>query len=268
MQQKKQSLNKNIDFKTTSSLERKFKNIVRSKASIYFAHSILSNFMVGKLLKFFKIRWNFFGGKFDYSLVSDKDAAKIFWGIWESAEIRFAKRFAFSSTIIELGSSVGVTLGVLSNIRQHTKFICIEAASENFEKLNSLKTLLPTNNEYILVNKAIAYGVDKVSFEFTSATGSKINEKSTELGSYVDAITLSDVLEENQIESEYTLIADIEGAEEAVFFKDEAALKKCVLIIAELENTSSHTIDEQISKLQDIGFGITERYGCVVVMSR
>ena len=118
------------------------------------------------------------------------------------------------------------------------------------------------------MNKAIAYGVDKVFFEFTTATGSKINEKGTESGSYVDATTLSDVLEENQIDSEYTLLADIEGAEAAVFFEDEAALKKCVLIIAELENTPSHTIDEQINKLQDIGFRLTERYGCVVVMSR
>ena len=266
MQQKKQNENKNIDLKTTS-LERKLKRLVSPNIKSFLLYFLLNSY-VGKALKFFKIRWNLFGGKFDYSLVSDKDAAKIFWGIWESAEIRFAKRFAFSSTIIELGSSVGVTLGVLSNIRQHTKFICIEASLENFEKLNSLKLLLPTNNEYILVNKAIAYGVDKVCFEFTTATGSKINEKTTGLGSYVDATTLSDVLEENQIDSEYTLLADIEGAEEAVFFKDEAALKKCVLIIAELENTSSHTIDEQISKLQDIGFRLTERYGCVVVMSR
>lgn len=266
MQQKNQNENKNIDIKTTS-LERKLKRLVPPNVKSLLLYFLLNSF-VGKALKFFKIRWNLFGGKFDYSLVSDKDAAKIFWGIWESAEIRFAKRFALSKTIIELGSSVGVTLGVLSNIRKQTKFICVEAALENFDKLNSLKTLLPSNNEYILLNKAIAYDVDRVAFEFTSATGSKINEQGNELGSYVDATTLSDVLKENQIESEYTLISDIEGAEEAVFFKDEAALKKCVLIIAELENTSSKTIEEQISKLQDIGFSLTERYGCVVVMSR
>lgn len=266
MQQKKQNKNKNIDLKTTS-LERKLKSLVSPNVKSFLLYFLLNQY-VGKALKFFKIRWNLFGGKFDYSSVSDKDAAKIFWGAWESAEIRFSKRFALSKTIVELGSSVGVTLGVLSNIRKQTKFICVEAALENFEKLNTLKTLLPASNEYILVNKAIAYDVDRVNFEFTSVTGSKINEKGNDLRNYVDAITLSDVLKENQIESEYTLITDIEGAEEAVFFKDEAALKKCVLIIAELENTSSHTIDEQISKLQDIGFSLIERYGSVVVMSR
>ena len=115
MQQKKQNENKNIDLKTTS-LERKLKRLVSPNIKSFLLYFLLNSY-VGKALKFFKIRWNLFGGKFDYSLVSDKDAAKIFWGIWESAEIRFAKRFAFSSTIIELGSSVGVTLGVLSNIR-------------------------------------------------------------------------------------------------------------------------------------------------------
>jgi FkbM family methyltransferase len=258
--------NKNIEL-NTASFERKLKSLIPHNIKNFLLYFLLHSY-IGKALKLLKIRWNLFGGKFNYSLVSDKDAAKIFWGIWESAEIRFSKRFASSGTIIELGSSVGVTLGVLSNIHQNTKFICIEASVENFKKLSSLKFLLSTNNEYILVNKAIAYGVDRVGFEFTSPTGSKINEKGTDLTSYVDATTLSDVLEENQIDDEYTLITDIEGAEEAVFFKDEAALKKCVLIIAELENTSSHTIDEQISKLQDIGFSIKERYGRVVVMSR
>jgi hypothetical protein len=124
MQQKKQNKNKSIDLKTTS-LERKLKSLVSQNIKKFLLYFLVNSF-VGKALKFFKIRWNLFRGKFDYSLVSDKDAAKIFWGIWESAEIRFAKRFASSSTIIELGSSVGVTLGVLSNIRQHTKFICIE----------------------------------------------------------------------------------------------------------------------------------------------
>lgn len=261
-----QNKSKNINLRS-SSIERKVKSLVppsTKKLLLYF----LLNPYIGKVIKLSNIRWNFFGGKFDYSLVSDKESAKIFWGLWESAEIRFAKRFAHSKTIIELGSSVGVTLGVLSNIRKHTKFICVEASLKNFEKLERLRLLLPSNNQYTCLNKAIAYGVDKVLFEFTTTTGSKISKNKKGAGSYVDAITLSDLLEENQIDGEYTLLADIEGAEESIFFKDEAALKKCVLIIAELENTSSHTIDEQINKLQHIGFSLTERYGSVVVMSR
>ena len=237
----------------SSSIERKLKSIIPNKAK-KLVLTLLTSPIVGKTLKILKIKWNFFGGRFDYALVSDKEAAKIFWGVWESAEIRFSKRFALSETIIELGSSVGVTLGVLSHLRQNTKFICVEASSENFEKLSCLQKQLSASNDYILVNKAIAYGTDKVAFAFTSTT--------------VSAITRAKILEENQIKEAYTLITDIEGAEAEIFFKDEAALDNCVRIIAELEETSSYSMDEQISKLGNIGFSLTESYGNVVVMSR
>lgn len=255
----------------TKSLERFVKSLIPLNLKKFLLFFLVNSF-VGKLLKSLKISWNLFGGKFNYSLVSDRDAAKIFWGIWESAEIRFSKRFVSTNTVIELGSSVGVTLGVLSNTRTSTKFICLEASSENFEKLSSLKKILSDSNEYILINKAIAYGAEKVNFNFTTATGSKISHESSisdsETSSYVDTITLSKVLTENEVNDEFTLITDIEGAEEDVFFKDDKALSKCVLIIAELENTSSHTVNDQILKLKNIGFNLTERYGSVVVMSR
>ena len=251
----------------SSSIERKLKSIIPNKAK-KLVLTLLTSPIVGKTLKILKIKWNFFGGRFDYALVSDKEAAKIFWGVWESAEIRFSKRFALSETIIELGSSVGVTLGVLSHLRQNTKFICVEASSENFEKLSCLQKQLSASNDYILVNKAIAYGTDKVAFAFTSTTGSKIDQSPVNTESYVSAITLAKILEENQIKEAYTLITDIEGAEAEIFFKDEAALDNCVRIIAELEETSSYSMDEQISKLGNIGFSLTESYGNVVVMSR
>ena len=147
----------------TSSLERKFKKILPSFFKNFTIFLLCNNYF-GKLIKFFKIKTNLFGGFFDYSLVSDKDAARIFWGVWESAEIRFSKRFANSQTIIELGSSVGVTLGVLSKKRKNTKFICIEASKKNFENLKILKDQLSKENDYILINKALAYGVEEVSF--------------------------------------------------------------------------------------------------------
>jgi len=117
----------------TKSLERFVKSLIPLNLKKFLLFFLVNSF-VGKLLKSLKISWNLFGGKFNYSLVSDRDAAKIFWGIWESAEIRFSKRFVSTNTVIELGSSVGVTLGVLSNTRTSTKFICLEASSENFAK--------------------------------------------------------------------------------------------------------------------------------------
>ena len=254
----------------TSSLERKIKSLIPSSIKtillLFFVNKVF-----GKFIKLLKIRWNLFGGYFDYSLVSDTEAACIFWGIWESAEIRFSKRFATSKTIIELGSSVGVTLGVLSNIRKNTKFICVEASTKNYDKLVRLQTQLSTDNNYILLNNAIAYGLDKVAFEHTATASSKINidaTSSTDATNFVAAKTLSNIISDNKVSDDFVLITDIEGAEAAIFFEDESALDKCSRIIAELEDTSLYTMQQQIDKLKTIGFSLKERYGNVVFMSR
>jgi len=251
----------------SASLERKIKSLIpnNGKKLILF---FLTSPILGKIIKISKIKSNLFGGKFDYDLVSDVEAARIFWGVWESAEIRFSKRFVQTDTIVELGSSVGVTLGVLSNLRQNTKFVCVEASTTNFEKLTRLQKQLSTNNVYSLINKAIAYNKDFVGFASTSTTGSKIDETIETSENFVPTITLSRLLEENRVNDEYTLITDIEGAESEIFFVDKIALKNCVRIIAELEETPSYSMEEQINKLISIGFSITESYGNVFVFSR
>ena len=249
------------------SLERKIKSIIPNNIK-KLVISFLTRPILGKIIKITKINSNLFGGTFDYDLVCDVEAARIFWGVWESAEIRFSKRFAQTDTIIELGSSVGVTLGVLSNLRSNTKFICVEASATNFKKLSDLQKKLSTKNVYSLINKAIAYGKDNVGFSYISTTGSKIDETIKDSKNSVPTITLTRLLEENRISGKYTLITDIEGAESEIFFKDEVALENCVRIIAELEETSSYSIEEQINKLISVGFRITESYGNVFVFSR
>lgn len=254
----------------TSSFERIIKSKLPSGLKSFFAFFLI-NVLVGKIIKLIKIKRNLLGGLFDYSLVSDHEASSIFWGVWEAAEIRFAKRFAKSSTIIELGSSVGVTLGVLANNRKNTKFICLEASLINFNKLSTLKNLLPHNNNYILINKAIAYGVESIQFEHTSTTGSKVLRNKDQLmvkENIVPATTLSKLICEYEIKETYTLITDIEGAEAVIFFEDFDGLRNCKEIIAELEDTNQYSIIEQINQLENIGFTLIERYGNVVFMLR
>lgn len=259
----------------TSSQERKIKKILPSSLKNFMIF-LLCNSFFGKLIKFLKIKTNFFGGFFDYSLVSDIDASRIFWGVWESAETRFSKRFADSKTIIELGSSVGVILGVLSKQRNNTRFICIEASKKNFEKLKILKDQLSKKNDYVLINKALAYGVEKVSFfETNTPTSSQIDfSKDLKKKKYnvptedVKAISLSKVIENYNVNGKYCLISDIEGAEASIFFNDTASLTNCERIIVELDDTPFGTVEDQIKKLNSIGFSVTERYGQVIVMSR
>lgn len=253
----------------TRSLERILKRFTPA-AFKKFALFFMVNPLTGRAVKALGIKKNLFGGYFDYATVTDTEAARIFWGVWESAEIRFSKRFATAPTIVELGSSVGVTLGVLATQRRNTRFVCIEASPSNFKKLERLKSGLPQGgNDYTLVNRAIAYGVDSINFAHTSTTGSRIDDTAPATGAQrVPAATLTALLREFDISGDYTLITDIEGAEAAIFFQDRAALTTCSQIVAELENTSAHSIEDQITALKDVGFRLTERYGNVIAMAR
>lgn len=251
----------------SSSFERKFKYFI-PRTIKHLILPLFINSMVGKIIRSTKIKWGLYGGVSDYSLVNDLEAARIFWGIWESAEIRFAKRFAHSQTVIELGSSVGVTLGVLSKFRKNTTFICVEASPLNFDRLTKVIDFLPEHNRYIPINKAISYNSEKINFEHFSTTGAKISEEQKEGNFIIESITLSRIISEQNVKADYTLITDIEGAEAEIFFEDQSALKNCVRIIAELEDTSLFSKDVQIQQLEHLGFSLTERYNNVVVMSR
>jgi len=254
----------------SSSLERRIKSIIPNWIK-YFLLGLLVNDISGFLIKKSGVSFNLYGGLFDYSLVSANEAARIFFGFWEAAEIRFSKRFARSSTIVELGSSVGVTLGVLANNRMNTRFICIEASPINYSKLTKIQAKLPdNNNEYFLINKAVAYNVDTVHFCHESTTGAKIvsGANTSFPSTEVSAISLSTIIDHFKIDHPFTLISDIEGAEASIFFDDGNALLNCEMIIAEIENTTLYSFDEQMSRLIGLGYHVKERYGNVVVFAR
>jgi FkbM family methyltransferase len=223
-----------------------------------------------------------FGGMFDYKYATNKESAKIFFRIWESAEIRFAKRFAETKTIIELGSSIGVTLGVLANYRNKTKFICIEASPKNYKSLIIQKKLLSKKNlenQFVLLNRALVYGPKTINFWHTNATASQIGDKilASQIGKktlkkndeyQVLTIRLNDIIVENNINHPYTLISDIEGAEAEIFFQDKQSLINCATIIIELEDTKKYSKNNQIHQIKKLGFKIIEYYGNVYVFKK
>ena len=121
----------------SSSHERKLKSIIPLRFKEFLVDLITSQF-IGCLIKFLNPKFNLFNGFYDYKNLSNKEAALIFFGIWESAEIRFSRRFIDTQIIVELGSSIGVTLGVLGKKFKDVKFICVEASPKNFLKLKNI----------------------------------------------------------------------------------------------------------------------------------
>ena len=64
----------------TTALERKIKYLIPKNIKKIIVN-IISNSVIGYLLKKLKINKNLLGGFFDYSIVTNKEAALIFWGI-------------------------------------------------------------------------------------------------------------------------------------------------------------------------------------------
>ena len=104
--------NNDINYKC-GFLDIKLKKLIPNSFKSIIAKILINNFF-GKIIRFFNPKNTLNSGVFDFKNVSDKEAAQIFFGLWESTEIRFALKFIQSKTIIELGSSVGVLFGNLA----------------------------------------------------------------------------------------------------------------------------------------------------------
>lgn len=245
------------------SIERKIKRIIPSPIKRMILKVICNSF-TGYVLKITGISRTVLGGYYDFSLVDSVTAAKIFIGVWEAAEMRFARRFVADEKIVELGSSVGATLGLLRR-RPNAEYVAVEASPRNFAILKALTQNLPSPHRITLLHRAICYtGEATVPFEERTYEGGSIGES----GVLVPTIRLSDIVSEYVGDSPYTLISDIEGAEADVFLKDASALKNCQRIICELEDTVSASAQEQIAAIYDMGFVVREHYGNVWAFER
>jgi FkbM family methyltransferase len=228
--------------------------------------SLICNKLFGYIIKITGIKRNIYGGYFNYKTVSSIEAASIFFGIWESAEIRFAKKYTNCNYIIELGSSVGVLAGVISKLKQNTTIIMVEASPLNQHKLSILVEDLKklSTNKYIIISAAIAYFSDTVIFRHTGTVKSSLL-RFDEIGEEfeVKCTTLSEIVKIHVGSNQYALISDIEGSESEILQWDKNAFENCRSIIVELEDTRQMSIDAQVSSITEMGFQMKEYKGNV-----
>lgn len=74
---------------------------------------------------------------------------------------------------------------------------------------------------------------------------------------------MKNIVENHTKSKNFTLITDVKGAEADFFFYDQESMRDCTKIICELEETTKFKIDDQIKKINDLGFEIIEKYGRV-----
>lgn len=200
--------------------------------------------------------------------------AYLFWGIYESAEIRYINQFIGAGLdVVELGASIGgVSCAIAPRIGADDKLICVEA---NPDIIGILRDNLDRNapgRDVRIFQGAISYaGTGTVEFALGDST------LSSHLGTgaatrSVPALTLSQLLEREQV-GEYALVCDIEGAEAELFNGERTAFASCRVIVIELHATRYRDTDYSIDDLIQLILGATgmqlaARYGDVCAFTR
>jgi FkbM family methyltransferase len=204
------------------------------------------------------VKLNIDGEQISYSTI-----ASLFFGFYESSEIRYVKKYLRTDLpIIELGTSLGV-ISTYCRVVNNNKLICVEAnptlipAIEKNFQLNKIQ-------DYTIINAAIGYS-NKMFFErgadnVSGRLSAEFNERSIE----VKMISLSAVLNDYNV-GDYILICDIEGGEAQILQHDPASLKNCKQIIIETHEGEYNGLQFWPASLKNsilnLGFTLVDEYG-------
>jgi FkbM family methyltransferase len=207
--------------------------------------------------------------RYDLKSVPSDCVAPIYLGVWESAEIYMARKYlAGEEFVIECGASLGVVAAsFLTGNADCRKYLAIEANPGTFQTLVRQMKAYPVVS---CINVAVAYPAGYVEFAATSILGGRVatdkyfEDKSKSFlvqGSELRTIVRGAL---GELPQSFSLILDIEGAEGDIFLQDTAFVQRANFIVCELEDTERYSIDEQICKLDEIGFDLVERFDNVM----
>lgn len=217
--------------------------------------------------------------------ISPRTKAQIFWGIYESAEIRFVQRHLRDDLdLLEVGSSLGVVSShARSRLGAGARMVCVEA---NPDLIATIEANLSSNcpgRAFAVLNRALDYespgGTTRLRlWGDTSeshlgrlahaADGASRAAREVE----VPSATIASLVRENGLR-DYALISDVEGAEAGFVFADRAELDGCRQIIIELHDTEhagrrlawQDLLAELVGRF---GFRVVDGFGPVQVLER
>ncbi len=198
--------------------------------------------------------------------------ASVFWGFYESAEIRFVEKyFTGGVDAIELGASSGIVSShIISKLKNNERqFIAVEAnhylqsiCFENIKRQNSKAKISQ-------LNYAIHYGNESIRFaisEDPTVSGISVSGMKGNNAIEIKTTTLKKILQTQNIGT-YALFCDIEGAEIEIFFNEEEALDSCKFLFIELHDTkyncTQYTTRDLSLLIEKKGFRIVDQYGPV-----
>jgi FkbM family methyltransferase len=198
----------------------------------------------------------------------------MFWGIYEGAETRAIRLLLRgSNTVIELGSSLGVTSAhIAAVLAPEGRLICVEANPHLVAGLRERVGRTVPTSRLDVVHAAIAERCGQAVLRLgAQTTGSRLSDVRHESGVTVPAITLRELVRQTNT-AEYNLVSDIEGAEVTFLRQDPGALDGCNRMIIELHDTradgDSVSVLDLLEAARSAGFRVVSQHGPVVGLSR
>jgi FkbM family methyltransferase len=187
---------------------------------------------------------------------------------YEVAERRAVVRYLRRElAAVELGGSMGVVACVTNRLLNNpAAHVVVEANPLVIPQLELNRTL--NRCEFEIVNRAIAYEVDSVTFRPSSnICGSSITKPGDQPPVTVATAQLGNLVRERGF-GRFNLICDIEGLEYDLVCHDSEVLKNADTII--LETHARFIGDDKcalmMNKLKGLGFTIVKEIGFVVVL--
>jgi len=181
----------------------------------------------------------------------------IFTEIW--LENVYLKNFKIdeNSTVIDIGSHIGLFSIYVAQKLKNCKILCFEPNLENYNMLkeniemNSIKNISTFNNAVSSKSGNIKFYNSEKNFAANSIY-EKVGEEIL-----VQSTTLEDIIQKNNIQKCNLIKMDCEGAEyDILMHTSEKILEKIDNITLEYEEQGKfeYTSDELISKLRSCGF--------------
>jgi len=214
---------------------------------------------------------SFDGCTFSLQGIADESMrAQLFTNNYEVEERRAVVRYLRRDLpVVELGGSMGVVACVTNRLLKNKKaHLVVEANPLAIPHLELNRKL--NRCEFEIVNRAIAYGVDSVTFRPSSSLcGNSITADGDLPPVTVETVHLGELVRARDF-SRFNLVRDIEGLEYDLVCHESEVLKMADLIIVE---THARYIGEDklhfmMSRLQGLGFILVEETGFVVVLRK
>jgi FkbM family methyltransferase len=201
--------------------------------------------------------------------VSYATRASLFWGFHEAQEIRYVTaHLPLDLPVIELGTSLGaVSAHIARRLNGGRRMVCVEANSRILSLARETIFMNAPSTDVVLIPAAVDYRNETVPFAVSEDLISSRVAQGDELLSRVPAITLMSILEQVDVR-EYSLVCDIEGAELQILENDLEALARCRVMIIELHDTPTLSIDQMAQVIAAAGFHRKAQHGAVFVFSR